>query len=146
MGVRGPVPERSDQRVRRNKDEYGEVTKIPAKGPVPVPELGFDDPHPIVAALYRSLGESAQANYYEPSDWQYARLTLHFADQLLKTSKPSAQMLATVQQMLSALLVSEGDRRRVRIEVERNQSGGDAKVVDYGKLFEEKLRSSRQSA
>ncbi|AEK09203.1 hypothetical protein FGG24_gp04 [Mycobacterium phage JC27] len=146
MGVRGPVPNRSDQRVRRNKDEYGEVTTIPSKGPVKVPPLDFEDPHPIIVHLYRSLADSAQSVYYQPSDWSYARFTLHFADQLLKSSKPSAQMLASVQQMLSQLLVSEGERRRVRIEVEHNQSGSsDATVTDIGTMFKEHLQKGRQT-
>lgn len=145
MGVRGPIPERTDQVVRRNTPDIP-VTKIAAKGPVKVPELDLDDPHPIVKALYESLAASAQATYYEPSDWQYARLTLHFADKLLKKSDPSAVMLATVNQMLSSLLVSEGDRRRVRIEVERNQTQNGPQVVDIAEMFRQKLQGSRTTS
>lgn len=138
MGSRGPVPNRSDQRVRRNVPET-EIDKISVIGPVKVPELGFDDPHPLVNDLYQSLRDSAQSKYYEPSDWQYARLALHFADQLLKSSRPSAQLLVTVNQMLSSLLVSEGDRRRVRLEVERNQSNDGAEVLQVADLFRQRL-------
>lgn len=147
MGVHGPIPERSDQRVRRNKYENGEIAKLPSKGPVKVPSLGMPDAHPIVKALYRSLADSAQSDFYQPSDWEFARYTLHFADQLLKSSRPSAQMLASVNQMLASLLLSEGDRRRVRIEVERNQSGTGGEVVDVAELFRQKmLAGSRQTS
>ncbi|QAY03787.1 terminase small subunit [Mycobacterium phage AFIS] len=146
MGDRGPLPKRSDERVRRNTTEYGEVTTLPVSGPVKSPPLGLTDPHPIVRDLYNSLAESAQAALYQPSDWSYAKFTLHFADQLLKSSKPSSQMLVAVNQMLSSLLVSEGDRRRVRIEVERTKSDGpDASVTTMGELFERALRKPKSS-
>ncbi|MEO6733765.1 MAG: hypothetical protein ABIN01_21255, partial [Ferruginibacter sp.] len=79
------MPKRSDERVRRNKDEAGPVEKITAAGAVGVPALGLPDPHPIISDFYESLTESAQARFYEPSDWQFARFTLHFADQLVKS-------------------------------------------------------------
>ncbi|GAB4584419.1 hypothetical protein Ntsu_22510 [Nocardia sp. IFM 10818] len=136
MGSRGPVPKRSDQRVRRNKDEVP-VESVSALGTVKIPELGFDDPHPLIVDLFRSLSSSAQSKYYEPSDWQFARFTLHFANQLLKSGRPSAQLLAAVNQALTDLLVTEGSRRRVRLEIERNQS--DGAVIDIADLFRQKL-------
>ncbi|QHB41186.1 terminase small subunit [Mycobacterium phage Chupacabra] len=142
VGERGPVRKRSDQRVRRNKDEVP-TEKVVAIGTVQVPELGFDDPHPIVRDLYESLASSAQSRYYEPSDWQYARLALHFADQLLKSSKPNGQLLTTVNQMLTGLLVSEGDRRRVQLEVERTQAEGV--VVDVAAMFREQLGAAQRT-
>lgn len=114
----GPVPVRMDQRVRRNKPDVP-VTKVPAIGVIPIPELGMADPHPLVKDLYQSLIDSAQSNFYEASDWSYARLALHFVDRLLKATKPSSEMLATVNSMLTGLLMTEGDRRRVRMEIER---------------------------
>ncbi|ALF00970.1 terminase small subunit [Mycobacterium phage SoYo] len=136
MGERGPVRKRSDQRVRRNKDAVP-TEKVTAIGTVPIPELGFDDPHPIVRDLYRSLTESAQRRYYEPSDWQYARTALHFLDGLLKSPKPNGQLLTTVNSMLSSLLVSEGDRRRVQLEIERKEAEGV--VVDVAQIFRDRL-------
>lgn len=135
MGVRGPIPKRSDERIRRNKDEA--LEKVAAIGVVRQPPLDFDDPHPLVVDLYLSLAESAQSRFYEPSDWQFAKFALHFADQLLKSRRPSAQLLASVQTMLTDLLVSEGSRRRVRLEVERSQSGGD--VLDVADMFRQRL-------
>ncbi|WP_231951407.1 hypothetical protein [Nocardia terpenica] len=113
------------------------VESVEAIGTVAIPELGFDDPHPLIFDLYKSLSESAQSRYYEPSDWQFARFTLHFADKLLKSGRPSAQLLAAVNQALTDLLVTEGSRRRVRLEIERGQSGAD--VIDIADLFRQKL-------
>src|SRR5688500_12989028 len=112
MGTRGPVPKRSDQRVRRNKDEGGDVEKLPAVGPVEIPDLDIEDPHPSIVDFYRSLKDSAQSQFYEPSDSQFARFTLHFANKLVQSSRPSSQMLAAVNSALTELLVSEGARRR----------------------------------
>lgn len=123
----GPVPKRSDERIRRNKPDV-EITKIEAVGEVEQPQLGFEDPHPVIRDLWDSMGESAQSQFYEPSDWAYTRFILHFCDGLIKSSRPSGQMLATVTSAMSDLLVSEGSRRRVRMEVERANSA--EKVID----------------
>lgn len=141
MGTRGPVPKRSEQRVRRNKEDVP-VEKVSAIGTVVPPDLdlGSDWPlHPLVQSLYESLKDSAQSRYYEPSDWQLARFALHFANQLLWSPKPSAQLLAEVTGMLSDLLVSEGDRRRVRLEIERGADKPDAEVIPISDVYRERL-------
>lgn len=138
MGVHGPIPNRSDQRVRRNiGDPIDKVTTI---GPVEIPDLDLGgEVHPMVTDLYESLKQSAQRKFYEPSDWQFARVTLHFLNGLLLSSRPSSQMLASVNTMLTSLLVSEGDRRRVRVEVERQATGDDGQVMQVADLFRQRL-------
>lgn len=149
MGQRGPVPERSDQKIRRNKDEV-ETEKVVAFGKVEVPELDlrhnigwdFDElpTHPITKDLYESLADSAQARYFEPSDWQLARFALHFANQLLWSAKPNGQVLATITSLFSDLLMSEGSRRRLRMEIERkgdNEQTGQ--VIDVQDRFRQML-------
>lgn len=141
MGQTGPVPKRSEQLIRRNAQEVP-VDKITVIGPVEIPELGIPNAHPLIQDLYRSLTESAQKQYYEPSDWAYARLALHFANKLVKSSKPSAQMLVSVNQMLTSLLMTEGDRRRVRLEIERNQSDEGGQVLQVADLFRQHLQAA----
>jgi|SRR5699024_2248217 len=136
MGSRGPVRKRDDERVRRNKPEV-ETTKVPVIGKVSAPELGLDDPHPIVVDLYESLNDSAQSRFYEPSDWQTARFILHFADQLMKSPKPNGQILSSVMSAFSDLLVTEGSRRRVQLEIERAEAGGV--VVDLAEMYRQRL-------
>jgi hypothetical protein len=127
----GPVPKRSSERIRTH--DNGAIEKVQAFGVVSKPKLGLgDDPHPIIIDFWDSIGESAQARYYEPSDWQYLRVSLHFLNKLLNTGKPSAQMLTVVNQMLTDLLVSEGSRRRVRMEIEREQTKDNVvNIADY---------------
>lgn len=131
----GPIPKRSEERIRRNKVEG--LEKVQAIGAVRRPPLDMPDAHPVTRELYLSLSESAQSRFYEPSDWQYAKFAMHFVDNILKQSRPSAQLLASVQTMLADLLVSEGARRRVRLEVERSEQGGD--VLDVADLFRQRL-------
>ena len=133
---RGPIPKRSDQRIRRNRPDV-EIETVSAIGVVPVPEFDLSDVHPLVNELFLSLKDSAQSRFYEPSDWAYAKFTLHFADVLLKSSRPSGQLLSTVQTMLTDLLLTEGARRRVRLEVERNQS--EAAVLDVADMYRARL-------
>lgn len=94
----------------------------------------------MIVDFWDSLGESAQSKYYEPSDWQYARFTLHFANKLVQSGRPSSQMLAAVNSALNDLLVAEGQRRRVRLEIERAQS--QAQVVDIAAMFQERMKDA----
>lgn len=129
----GPVPKRSSERHPNNNKDAA-IEKVQAFGVVKKPDLGLgDNVHPIISDFWDSIGESAQSRYYEPSDWQYLRISLHFLNKLLKTNKPSAQMLTVVNQMLTDLLVAEGSRRRVRMEIEREQANNN--VVDLADYF-----------
>lgn len=141
MGGIGPVPKRSDERIRRNKPDRP-IEKVTSIGVVGIPDLGLDDPHEVTVGLYQALLDSAQSRYFEPSDWAYARFCLHFADKLIKQPRPSGQVLATVHSMLSDLLVSEGSRRRFRIEIERADEGADNNVLDIATLFKQRLSQS----
>ena len=58
-GYTGPIPNRSDQRVRRNEPDTP-IEKVTAIGPVPVPPLGIPDAHPFVTELYDAMKKSAQ--------------------------------------------------------------------------------------
>lgn len=139
--VVGPVPKRSDQRLRTNDNNV--IDKVHAFGVVRKPDLGLgDDVHPIITDFWNSVGESAQSRYYEASDWQYFRMSLHFLNKLLWTNKPSAQMLTVVNQMLTDLLVTEGSRRRVRMEIERNIKQEDAEVKSIADYFQQLAKNN----
>lgn len=134
----GPVPKRSDRRIRRNKDG-GEVERIPVAGePVKAPPLGFVT-HEVAMAWYESLAESGQARYYEPSDWQSARMVAHEMGRMLNRREASGQLLSAVWSAMGDLLTTEAARRRTRLELERAQAddgdGEDADVIEiYGSL------------
>ena len=131
-----PMPKRSDQRIRRNK--VVPPTKVSALGVVPKPDgLGFEDPHPLTAEYWDSLHNSAQSRFFEESDWTHCKAVLHFLDLQLKSSRPGAQMLQTIFKELGDLLVTEGSRRRLRLEIDRAEA--NEATVDVAALFREKL-------
>lgn len=120
MGTRGPVPKRVGERLGHMSSADKEaVDKIPVTGAVVAPEPD-DAWHPIALRWYESLADSGQARYYEPSDWATAcYLAEAMSRNLFAGQRFSAQLFAAVMSGMSNLLVTEGDRRRVRMELER---------------------------
>jgi len=133
MGARGPVPKRSEERRRMNEPEIP-IDKVAAVGPVAIPPA---NPrwHKIATQIYESLEVSGQATFYEPSDWAAAYL---LAEALSRDLKPQAigvsiitgrvvratvplkgGSLAAYLKAFAALGVTEGDRRRIGIEIDR---------------------------
>lgn len=72
--------------------------------------------HPRAKQWYRSLSRSGMREYYEVSDYEYARILCDALTEYYK--RPTAMMLATILQGMTSLGVSEGERRRMRIELE----------------------------
>lgn len=141
----GPIGKRSDQLIRRNIPEVP-IDKISVIGQVAIPELNIENPHPMVVDLYESLKHSAQNKFYELSDWQIARLAMLSLNQELtatyKNGDPrpiSAIKLQVINQMFSQLMMTEGERRRARLEIERNQTGDVASVTQISDLFKQRL-------
>lgn len=132
MGDRGPVPKRSDQRRRRNKTEP--VAKAPSSGGAKPPPADAKW-HPVAKRWFQSLEKSGQSRFYEESDWATAYLLaesisreLHpqpmvvgrgeHAEIEMVSLPPKGASLAAWLKAMSSLLVTEGDRRRARLELE----------------------------
>lgn len=129
----GPIPKRSDQRRRRNK-ENGEVTKA-ARG-ARVSDAPEADPewHPIAREWFESLGQSGQAQWYEPSDWATARVWAHLLSLTLESGRPSAQMIQSWSSGATELLTTEGARRRARVELEQAPEVDPAEAAKVAKM------------
>ncbi|MEU3350249.1 hypothetical protein [Streptomyces sp. NPDC037389] len=125
MGARGPVPKRSTERRRRNKDGGEPVRAALAPGTAewPEPDAGW---HAIARDWYCSLAASGQAQFYEPSDVATARYVAEAMSRNLAAGRFSAQLFAAVSSAMTELLTTEGARRRVRIELEREPAGQEA--------------------
>lgn len=125
--TRGPVPKRSDQRVRRNKSEGLSVVKSSggrSKVKVPNVKPGW---HPLMKDWYRSLKESGQAQFYQPSDWQTAQLVCHVMSEALNSGEPvKASLLAEFNAVAASLMTTEGARRRLRLELQSPGAAGDS--------------------
>lgn len=126
MGTRGPIPKRTEERRRANKDDGPGLIQAPSGAPSDLPDLPKPDPlwHPIAADWYLSLRESGQAAFYQPSDWAVARYAAHVMSQVLLSERgPNGQLVAALNSVMSSLLTTEGDRRRARMELERKPAG-----------------------
>lgn len=147
MGVRGPIGKRDEERIRRNVPEDPTVT-VQMHGLVSIPDLGdmshLGETHPLVIEMYEAMKQSASIKYFEPTDWAFARLTLYTLNQELiaaaHNGKPvGAMKLTAINQMLSALLLTEGDRRRARLEIERAPAESSGKVLDVTDMLRQRL-------
>lgn len=126
MGARGPVPKRSDQRHGHHKPEVpvehapsGAPSAESASSEVFKPLPPDDNWHVTAREWYLALQKSGQSRWYEPSDWLEAFVAAEVLSRMLESSRLSAQLFAAWSSHTCRLLVTEGDRRRVRIELER---------------------------
>ena len=133
-GKGGPVPKRSDQRRRRNKDRP--LTSAASGGVRGEPLEGEHSEH--AQRFWESLRRSGQSQFYEPSDWAAAELVVVAIDTFVR--KPSAMLLASIQSAMSNLLVTEGDRRRARLELQRVTE--EPEEADVSELAEYRRRAS----
>lgn len=118
MGNRGPVPNRESDLARPRSRNGGEQTPVtkgtsrPAK-----PPAADSNWHPIARKIWDSLKKSGQSDFYEQSDWAYAYMLCDDISEYKKSRKRSAQMAQTIYSAMGNLLITEADRRRVRIEL-----------------------------
>lgn len=140
-GSRGPVPKRSEARTRRNKEPEGEVklTKGTSKpSSWPAPSESWEE---LAKDWYVGLQNSGIAEYYEQSDIEMARIIAGELSHYLKSyeGKRSAMMFAALMTAMSSLGVTEGDRRRMRIELEKPKeakvSASVVAIADYQKAL-----------
>lgn len=126
----GPIPERTDQRRRRNKPADGAVVESsPGARVVEVPEVD-ESWHRMAVDWYRSLAESGQARFYEPSDWSTARVWAEILSRQLNAgTKMSSMMIAAWSSASAELLTTEGARRRGRLELERAEPDREAEAA-----------------
>lgn len=126
MGARGPIGKRSDQRHgHRSAAEQALTVKAEGSAQVRMPPADRTW-HKIARGMYESLAKSGQAQFFEPSDWQAARLAAEATTQLLHAEKFSAMLLSAVNDMWARLLMTEGDRRRLKIELEKPKQDAEA--------------------
>lgn len=144
----GPMPKRSEDRVRRNKDGLP-TDKYDLDGEVEIPHAFFFNP--LINDLWLSMRQSVNVKFFEPSDWQYAKLTLTLMEKVMGTDPedmkvPGAMLMGTFDSMMSKMLLTEKDRRTLRIEAERNGSKvEEGEVLNASKRFEQRFKEQREA-
>lgn len=134
----GPVPKRSEERTRRNKpeNEGGVPLSKGERVPYKVPPVDSSW-HPRAKQWYRSLSRSGMREYYELSDYEMARLLCDALTEYYK--RPTAMMLATILQGMTSLGVTEGERRRMRIELEQPKEAETSASIVALETYREQL-------
>jgi hypothetical protein len=113
----GPLPKRSEERTRRNRPENEGSVPLSKGERVPYKIPPVDSAwHPRAKQWYRSLSRSGMREYYELSDYETARILCDALTEYYK--RPTAMMLIAVLQNMTSLGTTEGERRRMRIELE----------------------------
>jgi hypothetical protein len=170
MGARGPVGKKNDAKMgHRTKAELAgadivnldeiddELIRKARAGQIP----GDEKWHPVAKHWYDSLPESGQSIYYQPSDWAIAyllaeSLSRDFKPQFVGVNEESGEpifetiplkgaSLGAYLKGFTALLATEGDRRRMQIELERESLKGQGKddvtedgvVLDRAAMFKQ---------
>lgn len=149
----GPAPKKDAERRRRNKPDVAvEVVNldelIAGEVEIPVPD---EDWHPTARLMYESVKRSGQVIWMEPSDWSTLylmceSLSRDLKPQVVGISEESGEAIYAVIPLkgaslnaylkaMASLMMLEGDRRRLRIELERKKridaaAEGGGKVVD----------------
>ena len=137
-GRGGVPPKRSDQRRRRNP--YPSTDKAQLSINVSQPRIRSDI-DPRAKRWYRSLKRSGQAEFYADSDWQTALVAAEVLDRFFANDR--ATLLAEFNRMCAALLVTEGDRRRARLELEREAPEEEAPVATEIDEYRRRHQNSR---
>ena len=130
----GPPPKRDDQRRRRNDPAAGPAEQAPGGDVVALDA----DPswHRVAAHWYEALGRSGQSAFYESSDWALAYAVAESMSREFSKPEPvSASAFQGWLKAMTSLLVTEGDRRRLRLELERqgpaeSEGGADVSELD----------------
>jgi hypothetical protein len=130
MGARGPVPQREDS-LARPRSRKGADQQPVTKGQMRSTRWPTADQewHPIARDLYNACKKSGQADFYQQSD---IALLYSLCDDLSyykSSSKRSGQMLQSIYSAMERLLVAEGDRRRVRIELHEPERQAESAAV-----------------
>lgn len=135
----GPIANREADLARPRERKGGDVVPV-TRGTlrdVRIPAADKDW-HPIAKRFYNSLKTSGQSDFYQNSDWAFA---YSLAEDLSVFKKPlvnrdgeeyvkrSGQMLQAIYSAMGTLLVTEGDRRRVRIELHAPEPEGESAAV-----------------
>lgn len=89
--------------------------------------------HPVARDWYRSLADSAQSSFYEPSDWATAKVAAMVLSNsltiLAEGGRGAGTLLERWQMVATELLTTEGARRRARLEIERALDEGAGEDV-----------------
>lgn len=153
MGLTGPIPNKENDLARPRERKGADVqpvthgTLLDVTIPNPDPEW-----HQVVRMAWDALATSGMRDFYQNTDWAHAYIVLNELDAYLrpgidkvaslKASKEagydvvvryperrlSGMTFTSIMSALTSLGMTEGDRRRMRIELEVPKEEHDAQL------------------
>lgn len=166
--VQIPKPPMTNIGIRWVEDEDGRVVSEEYELDEPVP--AWD---PITVAFWESFSKSGQSIFYEPSDWMTIYTAMELLDRWLKPQDVKVgqrgslkdeglggdieyifepkiiaipgSVLNAISKVLSSVMATEGDRRRLSIELERRKAmaaaaAGGSNVVPITQSRQERFQ------
>jgi len=142
-GRGGPPPKRNTQKHgHRSQAEKALVEQVVDPNDVVIPEAP-DRWHEVARIWYDSLARSGQSVFYTSSDWATAYVLAESISRELKPQPvvvgsgaeatvemhnlpPKGAALGAWLKGMAALMTTEGERRRARLELERPRPGAEA--------------------
>ena len=119
MGARGPMPrpeaELARPRSRAGKDRQQAVHGV--RREITSTLEADENWHPIAKELWESALSSGQADFYQNSDIAYLYSLCEEISEYKQSPKRSSMMFTAIMSAMNPLLLTEGDRRRVRVEL-----------------------------
>jgi hypothetical protein len=131
----GPPPKNPATRRRTNKPTtpQTEVTALPVRPQRPA------DPNwlPVIQDLWNSLGESAQSQEYQSSDWALARLLMEtlqiaFTERNRTTGTLTASLISGTISQLARLGVATADRKRIGMILKQEKPDATITEIQAG--------------
>lgn len=145
MGASGPLPKRSAERTRRNTTgEDG----IEVKRGVALPytwTAPSEDWPVFITEYYNSFQESGMQAYFQQTDVAQLWMACQLLAEEWEKPRRSAMVMAEAFKLLQGLGATEGERRRIKVELETPKvQEVDAKVVAMESARERLQNSAKQ--
>lgn len=130
----GPPPKRAEERRRRVEPTLGMAEKVEIgadEGPQTNGDgLMWGDPDPSWSDLSRRMWRAIKdgpiaRRYYTQSDVVQARLYCTMMTEVFSTGKINAQLVMAMNTLGTELLLTEGARRKSRLELERRATDAE---------------------
>lgn len=163
------IPMREDQLARQRSRKGGDQQAVKRGVARPVGQVEPDPEwHPVARMLWDGALTSGQSDFYQNSDYavlyflcgqldSFARTKGYLAQRKTPSGEVvigedgepveyfvpprlNAQLLSVMEKMMGNLLLTEGDRRRVRVELTEPEGQSEAEVAELDRRRQQRER------
>jgi len=152
MGTRGPIPER-ESNLARPRERQGSDEQAAKRGqlqPIAIDWQPDENWHPFTRQVWESASASGMADFYQDTDYAELWFICQELDRYSKRQyvnsrtgeleyKQSPEMVKALLTGLSNLGFTEGDRRRIRVELDAPEPEAKSASVTALHLYQSAL-------